>query len=232
MNTANRSHRPALPRRSRITAGTLLRSAVPAIAAIALAGCSVLGSGGTSPRATIYAPDVRVQADPAWPSVQWQLAIGGASASRMIDSPRINVRPTPAELQVYAGASWAQPSTDMIEDTLLRAFEDSGRIDAVARSDTGIRADYKLVLDLRRFESDYAGRAMPDATIEIAAKLLYNRDQRVAASRTFLQAAPAASTEIDDVVAAFEQSLTAITHDIVGWTLTSGEADAAAAQRP
>ncbi|WP_407354047.1 ABC-type transport auxiliary lipoprotein family protein [Luteimonas sp. R10] len=198
----------------------------------ALTGCSLLGGGGGGERATIYAPDVRIQADPSWPSVQWQLAIGGASASRVVDSPRINVRPTPAELQVYAGASWAQPSTNLIEDTLLRAFEDSGTIDAVARSDTGIRADYKLVLDLRRFESDYAGGAVPRATIEIAAKLLHNRDQRVAASRTFLQAAPAAGTEVDAVVAAFEQSLAAITRDIVGWTLASGEADAAAAQRP
>lgn len=197
----------------------------------ALAGCSVLGSGGTRDRATIYAPDVRVEADPAWPTVQWQLAIGDPSASRMVDGPRINVRPTPAELQVYAGASWAQPSTDLLEDTLLRAFEDSGRIAAVARTTTGIRADYKLVLDLRRFEADYAGGAVPEATIEIAAKLLYNRDQRVAASRTFLRAAPAAGTDVDAVVAAFEQSLAAITGDIVGWTLASGEADAARARR-
>jgi len=43
----------------------------------------------------------------------------------------------------------------------------------------------------------------------------------VVASRTFLQARPAASTEIPDVVQAFEQALEAITGDLAGWTLRS-----------
>lgn len=193
--------------------------------ALAMAGCSLLGSGPRE-RGVIYSPDVRVQPDPSWPAVDWQLTIGGSSASRMVDSPRINVRPTPAELQVYAGSSWAQPSTDMLETTVLRAFEDSGRIDAVARSEVGIRPDYKLVMEVRRFESDYAGQAVPDATIEVTAKLLYNRDQRLVASRTFLEARPAGGTAVPQVVAAFEQALAAVSAGIVGWTLSSGQADA------
>ncbi len=89
-----------------------------------------------------------------------QLAAGTGkpSAARMVDSPRINVRPTPSQMEIYKGASWAQPATDMIEDTLLRGFEDSGRIRGVARSTAGIRADYKLSTDVRRFESDYQAR--------------------------------------------------------------------------
>lgn len=193
--------------------------------ALAMAGCSLLGSGPRE-RGVIYSPDVRVQPDPSWPRVDWQLTIGGARAARMVDSPRINVRPTPAELQVYAGSSWAQPSTDMLETTVLRAFEDSGRIDAVARSEVGIRPDYKLVMEVRRFESDYAGQAVPDATIEVTAKLLYNRDQRLVASRTFLEARPAGGTAVPQVVAAFEQALAAVSAGIVGWTLSSGQADA------
>lgn len=194
--------------------------------ALLVTGCSLLGNSGPAERGTIYSPDVRVAPDPAWPKVEWQLSIAGATASRMVDSPRISVRPSPAELQVYAGASWSQPSTDLLENTVLRAFEDSGRIDAVARSEVGIRPDYKLVMDIRRFEADYAGQAIPTATIEVAAKLLYNRDQRVAASRTFLQAVPAHGTAVPEVVAAFEQALGALTTDLVGWTLVSGQADA------
>lgn len=193
--------------------------------ALAMAGCSLLGSGPRE-RGVIYSPDVRVQPDPSWPRVDWQLTIGGASASRMVDSPRINVRPTPAELQVYAGSSWAQPSTDLLETTVLRAFEDSGRIDAVARSEVGIRPDYKLVMEVRRFEADYAGQAVPDAIIEVTGKLLYNRDQRLVASRTFLEAHPAAGTGVPQVVEAFEQALAAVSAGIVGWTLASGQADA------
>lgn len=193
----------------------------------ALAGCSILASGSKDP-VTIYAPNVRVPADPAWPQVGWQLAIAKPSAARLVDSPRINVRPTPGELEVYRGVSWAQPSTDMFEDTLLRAFEDSGRIAGVARLGTGIRSDYKLAVDLRRFESDYAGQAIPSATIEFNAKLLHTVDQRIAASRTFLVAEPAASTDTAAVAMAFEAALRKATHDLVGWTLDAGQRDAQA----
>lgn len=211
--------------RSRAGLLRLARLSTTSLLALALAGCSVLGSGSSRERGAIYSPDVRVEPDPSWPVVSWQLSISGASAARMVDSPRMSVRPTASELQVYGGASWSQPSTDLLETTVLRAFEDSERISGVARSDVGIRPDYKLNMDIRRFESDYAGHAVPSATIEVAAKLLHNHDQRVVASRTFLQAHPAAGTAVPQVVDAFEHALGAISADIVGWTLASGQAD-------
>ncbi len=191
---------------------------------LALAGCSVLASGDRHP-VTLYAPQARIAADPAWPQVSWQLAIAKPAAARLVDSPRINVRPTPGELEVYRGATWSQPATDMLEDALLRGFEDSGRIGAVARIATGIRSDYKLAIDLRRFESDYAGNERPSATIELNAKLIHSLDQRVVASRTFLVAEPAGSTDVASVATAFETALGRTTTDLIGWTLATGQAD-------
>src|SRR5690606_26869548 len=147
-------------------------------------------------------------------------------------SPRISVRPSGSEVQVYAGASWAQPSTELLETTVLRAFEDSGRISGVARSDIGIRPEYRLIMDIRRFEADYARRAAPSATIQLPAKLMHRRDQRVVASRTFLAAEPAARTAVPLVVDAFEQALATVAADIVGWTLASGHADHQAPDGP
>lgn len=195
---------------------------------LVLSGCSVL-AGGDRQSTTIYAPQVRVTADPAWPQVNWQLSIAKPSAARLVDSPRINVRPSPGELEVYRGATWSQPATDMLEDTLLRGFEDSGRISAVARIATGIRSDYKLTTDLRRFEADYRGGDMPAATIELNAKLIHSIDQRVVASRTFLVAEPATSTELPNVAHAFEGALDKVASELIGWTLVSGQQDAAQA---
>lgn len=149
------------------------------LCALALAGCSSLLGGGDRQTATLYAPQARITPEPSWPQAGWQLAIAKPNAARLLDSPRIAVRPAPGELEVYRGASWSQPATDLLEDTLLRGFEDSGRINGVARIATGIRADYKLAIDLRRFEADYAGNARPTATIELNAKLIHGRDQRV-----------------------------------------------------
>lgn len=188
---------------------------------VLLAGCSILG---TKPKdaATVYAPDPRVQAEASWPIVRWQLALGRPHGTRNIDSQRIAVRPTPNELQVYKSAQWAKPPGEMLEDALLRALEDSERIPAVGRHGSGIGADYRLLLDLRRFESDYAGNATPAATIEVSAKLLHVKSQQVVAARTFLQAQPATGTAVPEVVVAFEQALAAISRDLAGWTLTTG----------
>ena len=174
---------------------------------------------------TIYSPVVRIQTDPSWPRVDWQLVLVKPSAARVVDSPRINVRPTPSELQVYKGVSWAQPATDMLDDALVRGFEDSGRIAGVARVTTGIRADYKLATDVRRFEADYRGQTTPTAVIEVNAKLIHVIDQRVVADRTFRQENAVASTDVAQVAAALEQGLQTLTADVVGWTLVNGQAD-------
>lgn len=187
-----------------------------------LPACSLLGGSKQPP--TIFAPDPRVQADPSWPSVGWQLSLAHPEAARMVDSLRIAVRPAPGELQVYKGAAWAKTPTEQVEDTVLRALEDSGKIPAVARQGSGISADYKLVMDLRRYEADYAGGATPAAVIEVNAKLLHAPDQDVVASRTFVQRTPAAGADIATVAQAFSQSLGAIGRDIAGWTLVTGEA--------
>ncbi|WP_369349195.1 ABC-type transport auxiliary lipoprotein family protein [Stenotrophomonas sp. JAG2] len=203
---------------------TFFRPLLPIALIAALGGCSLLGSNERS-AVTIYSPVVRIQADPGWPTVEWQLVLVKPSAARVVDSPRINVRPTPSELEVYKGVSWAQPATDMLDDALVRGFEDSGRINGVARVTTGIRADYKLAMDVRRFEADYRGQATPTALIEVNAKLIHVIDQRVVADRTFRQENPVGSTDVAQVTAALEQGLQTLTTNVVGWTLVTGEQD-------
>ena len=192
---------------------------------VLLSACSVLGSQQRDP-VTIYAPQVTVVPQPSWPSVTWQLVVAKPTAARVVDSPRIAVRPVPGELQVYKGVTWSQPSTDLVEATVLRALEDSGKIPAVARLGSGVRADYKLVMDLRRYEADYAGNAVPSATIDLTAKLMHTTDQRIVASRTFLQREPSSGIEVAQVAVAFDQALEKLGGEVVGWVLTTGETDA------
>jgi cholesterol transport system auxiliary component len=213
MKTTGSGNRESAIATARIAA--LLALLVP------LAGCTSLI--GKKHPTTIYAPVARAEASPEWPQVRWKLAMGRSSGARIADTLRVAVRPSPNELQVYKDAQWAKPPGDMIEDGVLHALEDSGRIAVVARQGSGIGADYRLLLDVRRFESDYAGAETPAATIEVTAKLLHVKDQQLAGSRTFLQAQPAATTKVPDVVAAFDQALTAVTGELAGWTLATGE---------
>lgn len=188
-----------------------------------LAGCSSLLLGDGDAPTTIYALDPQVQASPAWPQADWQLSISRPEAPRMVDTLRIAVRPTPYELQVYKGASWAKTPSHQIEDTVLRVLEDSDRIAGVARQGSGMAADYKLVMDLRRYEADYDGNPVPAATIEVNAKLLHAPANEIVDSRTFVHAVPAAAADTGAVVQAFSQALGDIAVEIAGWTLTTGE---------
>lgn len=216
-----------------VSVSALRRAAVVALlsACALLGGCaSLLGLGSNGKdQSTLYAPDPRITADASWPTAHWQLSVSSPSAARVIDTFRITVRPTPDEVQVYKGAAWAKLPSDMVEDTVTRALEDSGRIDAVASQGSGVAADYKLVMDMRRFEADYDGAAVPSATIEVNAKLLHAIDQSVVGSRTFLHAEPAAGTDVKSVVDAFSRSLSLTGSDLALWILQTGNAHEATA---
>ena len=124
---------------ARRNAPTLAAALLPLLL---LTGCGLLGGGKKS--STVYSPDPAVRIDPTWPAVTWQLSTTRPNAPRMLDSSRIAVSPVAGELQVYKGATWARLPTEMVEDTLLRTLEDSGKIPAVARQGSGISADYRL----------------------------------------------------------------------------------------
>ena len=195
-------------------------------ASLLLGACSLLGAAGDRERSTIYSPDPRVQADAAWPRVDWQLSVNPPTAARTVDTVRIVVRPVPGELQVYSGASWARAPSDMVEEVILRTLEDSGHVPGVARRGSGIAPDYRLLLDLRRFEADYAGRAVPSATIELHAKLLQAREQGVVAARTFTIAEPAHATDVGSVAEAYTRALEQVGRDVTAWALQAGDAHA------
>lgn len=190
------------------------------LAAVALAGCSFIG--GSKQPSTIYAPMPRVQADPAWPALDAQLAIGRPHVAGMLDGTRIAVRPVPGELQVYKGAVWANDPGEQLRDALLQTLEESGKLAAVARQGSGLAADYRLELDVRHFEADYAGGPVPAATVEVNAKLVRTIGQSLVATRTFRLAAPASGTDTALVARAFGEALGTIAHDISGWVLQEG----------
>lgn len=187
---------------------------------LALAGCSLVG--GSKEPATVYAPVPPVQVDQDWPALDAQLSIGRPYVDGMLDGSRIAVRPVPGELQVYKGAMWATDPGEQLRAAILSTLEASGKIGAVARQGSGMAADYRLELDVRHYEADYGGGAVPSATIEVNAKLLRSVGQEVVGSHAFRQAVPAAGTGTGQVAQAFGTALGALAHDISGWVLQEG----------
>src|SRR5690606_8476100 len=191
------------------------------LASMLLAGCALVG--GEKEPVSIYAPVVQVAADPAWPVAQWQLGIPKVHAGGMLESRRIAVQPVPGELQVYKGALWASEPAEQLRDAVLRTLEDSDKIAAVARQESGIASDYRLELDLRRYEADYAGAPSPAALVEVHAKLVRSIGREVVAEQTFREAVPAQGADVAQVAQAFGIALGGVAGDIAGWTLRSGK---------
>jgi cholesterol transport system auxiliary component len=208
--------RTALPRMRAV--GRL--GSVLLLALLSAAACSILPE---KTEVSIHAPHPKVQPQASWPRVDWQLVVPRPNAPALIDSPRIVVRPTPGELQVYKAAIWTQPVPELLQDAVVHAFEDSGRIAGVARRGERLSSDFELRLDVRRFEADYGDAAVPSAVVEIGARLVSDRGSRVVAQRLFKHAVPAPGTAVPQVAATFEQAMGQAISEIVGWTLTEGQ---------
>jgi cholesterol transport system auxiliary component len=195
-----------------------LRLLAAALLATSLGACSILG--GAEP-IRILDPGAKVAPSADWPQARWSLLVLRPIASQALDTERIVVRPAPGALQVYKGAAWSDTAPDLVQTSLVRAFEDSGRILSVARPGGAVRGDYQLTSELRAFDSIYDG-AMPDAVIELHVRLVRVTDGKAVAARTFRVSEGAAGTDIDTVSAAFSRALAKLDGEVVAWTLAEG----------
>lgn len=196
-------------------------SLLAAAAFLLLGGCAAIG--GPKTEVQVYSPASKITADPAWPAADWSLAVGVTAANQMLDSSRIAVRPSPNRFQAYKGALWADNAPDLLQTALVEGFEDSGKIAAVGRFGAYSRGDFGLVLEVRAFETIYTGDR-PEAVIEVQAMLVKLRGKPgVVTSKRFRQVVPGSAPELDAMVGHFGEAMSAISTDIVGWTLVEGD---------
>jgi cholesterol transport system auxiliary component len=184
---------------------------------VLLAGCGggdILGPGKAS---QIYL------LNPAYgpsdgPTVNWALDIAQPGATDNLDTSRIALFNPPARMDYYANAQWPDRLPQLVQSALVQAFEQSGKIAAVAPDEAGLRSDYMLQTEIRDFNAVYD---VPDGTprvkIRIMAKLV--RARKIVQVQEFSQEAPAGANTVDNVVIAAGQALTTILQQIVGWTL-------------
>jgi cholesterol transport system auxiliary component len=214
----------ASPAATRLRARYLraVRTGAVALLALALSACSALFD--TRETLSIWRIDA-VPAAPAGAAVAWQLAIDEPGAAQPLDGARIVLAPGDGEFGVYRGARWGERAPVMVQGLLLRALADSGRIAGVGRGTDGLRADYRLLLELRAFHVE-RGRA-DTARVAVSARLLRWPEGAVVAAQAFEGSAPVEGGGIAAVVAAFRTASAEVLPAIAGWTLAEGEADRA-----
>jgi cholesterol transport system auxiliary component len=181
---------------------------------------SLLPQGGAAPK--LYTLTAATDFPPGGAPVSWQLLVEVPTSTAAFDTERIALSRGPTTLDYFADAAWTDRAPAMVQALLVQSFENSGRIAAVARESLALRADYTLRPELRHFEADYGAAPVPEAHVEIDARLIRTSDRAIAAWRRFDARMAAAENRIPAIVDAFNGAFHQAARQMVEWTLGAG----------
>ncbi|MDB5571632.1 MAG: hypothetical protein JWN93_2815 [Hyphomicrobiales bacterium] len=174
--------------------------------AVLVAGC------GSAPLATfdLSAPRSGISAR----RVGAQVVVAEPSAVAPLDTDRIVVRSASAGMSLLKDAQWSDRLPQLVQSRLIQTFENGKSLRAVGRPGDKIVADYSLVSELRKFEIDAASG---EAVVEISAKLVGERNGRIAAARIFASRTPGSASDGPAATASLDRALGMVLRDIVAW---------------
>ncbi|MEG6504746.1 ABC-type transport auxiliary lipoprotein family protein [Nitratidesulfovibrio sp. 1201_IL3209] len=226
----------AFNRRAPLSArrGLLLSLSLACLLLAALSGCARVLDPGPAPTHLLLAPAMPAPGAPGAPgaggALPLQLAVSLPETSRMLDTDRIALvlgGVTGREVRYYAGAKWTSPAPRLVQRLLVEAFERNGRLDGAAEESAGIYPDYRLMSDLRRFNTRMVGGASaPTVEVELALRLVDLKTGRIVAFTAIGRDCPAAGSGLPQVAEAFETAMGDVLARATAWSL-----DAMAATR-
>jgi cholesterol transport system auxiliary component len=197
------------------------RSVPLILSALIMSGCAAISSlnEAASPlrayelRAPVDAPAVRG-------SLSRDLVVETPTASGALDTDRILIRPDPFQAAYLPGAGWTDTAPVMLQNLMVRSFEDTNALRYVGRRPLVGTADYLLVSELTDFQAELGPDESTVTTrVRLTARLLRESDGQILGSRTIQFTAPAASTEPSAVVASFNTATTAALQELTIWAL-------------
>ena len=188
------------------------------LSSVLVAGCAGMIPGrGTPPK--LYSLSPKSTFSPDLPTVAWQLVVETPVGAETLNTPRIALSRDPLTLDYYGNVLWSERAPVLVQTLLVESFENTGKIVAVARKATDLRADYVLKTDLREFQAEYSGDGPPVAHVQINAKLVKMPERTIIAAFKSERSIEAAGTEMIDVVYAFDEALGKVLRSIVEWAL-------------
>lgn len=186
-----------------------IKAGLPAVCLLlALSGCS------RSPRVTFYTlePAAPVEARSAT-AADPAIAVGPVTLPEVVDRPQLVVRVAANRVEILESQRWAEPLKSEIPRLVA---ENLGRLLGSSRvasylQHAGGDADYRILLDIRRFE------AAPGESVTIEAAWSLKRTAGGAAKtgRSVVRE-PVGANDYDALVAAYGRALLAVSADLAG----------------
>ncbi len=182
---------------------------VALLSTVALLSACALGGGGE--RYRLIAPNLTVETG-ANPIEGLTLAVARPLADRSRDSSHILVR-RGRDLMPWPAAAWIDRAPELVRGLLIDAFD--GHLATVVRRGT-VSADYRLELDLRRFELVEGPDGLA-AELLMSVRLLDKHGQLLATARFHEADHPARGGSLDAGVAALEQAMAQSFSSLADW---------------
>ncbi len=195
------------------TAGAALRACAIACALLFVSGCSVLSSLGPDPETF----DLTTPTVGATQSVRrgTQILIAEPAAVRALDSENVVVETSPLTIEYLGGSQWGDRLPRLVQRRLAAAFENSDRFGGVGLPGQGLAIDYQIVTEIRDFGIDVPAGA---AQVEIAVKLLNDRNGVIVSDRTFSSSVPVVIGASNEAyIAAIDQAFREVADEMVVW---------------
>ena len=154
--------------------------------------------------------------EPGGTGLPLAIAIARPRAPSSLDTDRIAVTTPGHGFDYLAGARWADPAPQMIQQFLVGALTAEAHFATAVAAPSRVPADLLLDVELRRFEAAYSNvDAPPTVVVEFGVNLVdARRGLRVASFRSAASVA-AARNDRAAVVAAFEQATEQAVRDAV-----------------
>jgi cholesterol transport system auxiliary component len=181
--------------------------------ALALAGCG----GGAATMAIYDLTATATQAGTGRARAGVQILVPEPRALQALNTSSIAVKPSAQTISYYGQVQWADRLPRVLQTRIVQSFEDTGRVHAVGFPGEGLLISYQLPIEIRNFQLESGGA--PNAVIEIAAKILDDRNGRVVASRVFRAEARASGDGVDSAVAAMDVALKQVLDELITWVV-------------
>jgi len=171
----------------------------------------VAGTGCASPRSNFYA--LNSTAKPAATGAEYSVAVGPVSVPAAVNRPQIVVRLAPNQVAIDEFHRWASPLPDAIVRVVvenLSAMLGTPRV-AVFSQPTAAGAQYRVVIDVLRFESAPGEAATLDALWTVRG----TKDGTTRSGRTTVSE-PVPDREYATLAAAHSRALARLSADLAG----------------
>lgn len=187
----------------------------------ALTACgNLIELPGQGPAPQIYSLTAAQNNAAGQTAMEWRLLVEEPEASRAIDIDRIAVRLSPVEISYYEGAKWSDRAPRLVQSLLIESLDNSGVLQHVGRTGTGVSAQYAVKSNLLAFYAEADG-TRPTVIVKLKLTLLDRRTATIVGSRIVESRARAEGSQTRDVVLAFNEATGNVLRDGVAWTIST-----------